>query len=79
MMIIVKNYRNCLLYRNLIERGQRNKLMQRNRYFYLDVQEVRHYVFMSSCFYERKLSYFLRFTLLGALSEEDIVGKFILI
>lgn len=44
MMIIVKNYRNCLLYRNLIEWGQRNKLMQRNKYLYLDVQEeVRHY------------------------------------
>lgn len=78
---IVMDDKHYLLYRNLIEWEQQDKLIASNGHFYLNGREVEHYVFMhnyyfmggDNCYNSQDSRYW------GPLPEEYIVGKATLI
>lgn len=78
---IVMDNKHYLLYRNLIEWEQQDKLIASNGHFYLNGREVEHYVFMhnyyfmggDNCYNSQDSRYW------GPLPEEYIVGKATLI
>ena len=78
---IVMDDKHYLLYRNLIEWEQQDKLIASNGHFYLNGREVEHYAFMhnyyfmggDNCYNSQDSRYW------GPLPEEYIVGKATLI